>query len=331
MSKRLKEQIPKLVGLQELSLTRNQGNWGDEPLFLPEDAEKFITKLALFCPRLSKVKLDFVTDDCLSDLSALPLQTIDFSGSDVTDTGMCALAELCGAQLLSVGLEDTDITNASLIAVATYCAKLEQLNVNHCEQLVGAHGIVSALVSCVRLQRLRVIKSDMSLDAAETRDVLETLHRRTEHLLELELDGDYSASAVLFAQLFTKHDKIEVLDLKSDELIPDEVLEVVATKCRCLRVLRVEETFLELNFSVGDVTVWRKLLLNNPQLRELVVELEGAAGVQLCEIILECAPRLEYVEIGHMTPESIRLVCGRKWLQKWLRRLNGSFSSKPIV
>ena len=311
ISARVKELLPQLSALRSISCYQDEESLDKELLFAGDEAETFCGELGKQCRHLREVAFDFMTDHCLETIALQwpHLRSVDFSNSEVSDAGVVALVEARGGQLTEVSLESTDVTDASLEAIAAHCAALEHLNVNHCEAITGAEGLSCVIGSCGRLQRLRAIKADASLFDYELQLVLEQLTRCTEELLELELDGDYRDADGALAEMLGKFPGLRLLDIKSDELIPDTVLRLVAAKCRCLETLRVEDKFLDGRVNIKDAGVWRRLLEGNSGLRELVLEVENVASYAQCETIVECGRRLEFIEMGtneNMSKESIK-------------------------
>jgi hypothetical protein len=129
-------------------------------VFVPGDA---VCSAARSWPGLHRLQLECVnlSDDNLDAIAAsCPLldELCVREAVHVTDTGVCAFVERCGANLRVLNVRGTRVTDASLRALAAFCTRLEDLDAS--ENLnVTSRGVIPVAQRCQRLRLLRVSRT----------------------------------------------------------------------------------------------------------------------------------------------------------------------------
>jgi hypothetical protein len=117
--------------------------------------------LGELCPRLRSIKM-LENDSGLGEVAlrsigahCVDLHTFIVSGENVTDAGLCAMAEGC-RKLVELDFAYCDtVTNKTLLAVAEHCVELKTLGVQSCKKITDK-GVKAVIKGCPQLKHFGV-------------------------------------------------------------------------------------------------------------------------------------------------------------------------------
>lgn len=192
--------------------------------------------IARFCTGLVSLKMESccrVTEEGFSALgdACHLLEELDFTDSNLNDTGLLALARCKALKLLKLGFCQS-ISNKGLEHISRSCSNLLELDVYRSIG-VGDAGVASIATGCSRLRIFNLSYCSEITDAA-----LQSISELHE-LFGLEIRGCMLVSAAGLSAVAKGCHRLEELDVKRCSYVDDSAVLAVAEGCPNLRQINL--------------------------------------------------------------------------------------------